>query len=84
MDTMQVGRTWLRLKRPPSKSRGRHHRTNLRRAARLYRDAIGNFDDTSAFQEAYIGLEAMEPPLAKMVGLNPGTEEIQGECEGRA
>ena len=53
----------------------------LRRAARLYRDAIGNFDDTIAFQEAYIGLEAMEPPLAKMVGLNPGTEEIQGECE---
>jgi hypothetical protein len=53
----------------------------LRRAARLYRDAIGNFDDASAFQEAYVGLEAMEPPLARMVGLNPGTEESKGECE---
>lgn len=34
----------------------------LRRAARQYRDAIGNFDDLAAFQDAYIGLEAMEPP----------------------
>lgn len=53
----------------------------LRRAARRYRDAAGTFDDVTAFQEAYIGLEAMEPPLAKMVGLNPGTEEIKGACE---
>lgn len=53
----------------------------LRRAARRYRDAAGTFDDVAAFQEAYIGLEAMEPPLAKMAGLTPGTEEIKGACE---
>lgn len=53
----------------------------LRRAARRYRDATGTFDDVAAFQEAYIGLEAMEPPLATMAGLTPGTEEIKGACE---
>lgn len=52
----------------------------LRRAARQYRDALGNFDDIAAFQEAYIGLEAMEPPLARMAGLLPGTEEVKGNC----
>lgn len=52
----------------------------MRRGARQYRDAIGNLDDAGAFQEAYIGLEAMEPPLAKMAGLTPGTEETTGEC----
>lgn len=53
----------------------------LRRAARSYRYAAGNVDDVSAFQEAYIGLEAMEPPLAKLAGLTPGTEEVKGSCE---
>jgi hypothetical protein len=53
----------------------------LRRAALQYREAIGNLDDTAAFQEAYIGLETMEPPLAKAQGLNPGTEEVSGKCE---
>lgn len=53
----------------------------LRRAALRYRQAIGNLDDTAAFQEAYIGLESMEPPLAKAAGLQPGTEEIKGSCE---
>jgi len=53
----------------------------LRRAALQYREAIGNLDDTAAFQEAYIGLETMEPPLAKAVGLSPGMEEISGSCE---
>lgn len=52
----------------------------LRRAARQYREAIGDFDDATAFQEAYIGLEAMEPPLAKMAGLQAGTEEVKGIC----
>lgn len=52
----------------------------LRRAARRYRYAAGTLDDVSAFQEAYIGLEAMEKPLAKMAGLTPGTEEVQGKC----
>lgn len=53
----------------------------LRRAALQYREAIGNLDDVAAFQEAYIGLESMEPPLAKAVGLQPGTEEVRGSCE---
>ena len=53
----------------------------LRRAALQYREAIGNLDDTAAFQEAYIGLETMEPPLAKAAGLPPGTEEVKGSCE---
>jgi hypothetical protein len=53
----------------------------LRRAARQYREAIGNFDDVLAFQEAYIGLETMEKPLAEMVGLEPGTELTSGHCE---
>lgn len=52
----------------------------LRRAALQYREAIGNLDDTAAFQEAYIGLEAMEPPLAIAAGLQPGTEEVKGSC----
>ncbi len=53
----------------------------LRRAALQYREAIGILDDTAAFQEAYIGLESMEPPLAKAAGLQPGTEEVKGSCE---
>ncbi|WP_027053055.1 hypothetical protein [Mesorhizobium erdmanii] len=53
----------------------------LRRAARRYREAAGRLDDIAAFQGAYIGLEAMEPPLAKMVGLTPGTELMKGKCE---
>jgi hypothetical protein len=53
----------------------------LRRGALQYREAIGNLDDTAAFQEAYIGLESMEPPLAKAAGLQPGTEEVKGSCE---
>jgi hypothetical protein len=53
----------------------------MRRAARRYRSAAGAVDDISAFQEAYIGLEAMEPPLATMAGLTPGSEEISGKCD---
>ncbi|WP_457102310.1 hypothetical protein [Mesorhizobium sp. USDA 4775] len=53
----------------------------LRRAARRYREAAGRLDDIAAFQGAYVGLEAMEPPLAKMVGLAPGTELVKGSCE---
>lgn len=53
----------------------------LRRAALQYREAIGNPDDAAAFQEAYIGLESMEPPLAQAAGLLPGTEEVRGSCE---
>lgn len=54
----------------------------LRRAARLYRSAAGNVDDIAAFQEAYIGLEVLEKPLAPMAGFEKhGTEQITGSCE---
>lgn len=53
----------------------------LRRAALQYREAIGNSDDAAAFQEAYIGLESMEPPLARASRLQPGTEDVRGSCE---
>jgi hypothetical protein len=54
----------------------------LRRAARLYRSAAGNVDDIDAFQEAYIGLEVLEKPLASMAGFEKhGTEQIKGSCE---
>lgn len=60
---------------------GLEHGNRLRRAALQYREAIGNRDDTAAFQEAYIGLETLEPPLARAAGLTPGTEEVPGKCE---
>ncbi len=54
----------------------------LRRAARLYRSAAGNVDDITAFQEAYIGLEVLEKPLATVAGFEKhGTEQIKGSCE---
>ncbi|WP_143144594.1 hypothetical protein [Luteibacter sp. UNCMF366Tsu5.1] len=53
----------------------------LRRGARRYRDAIGNVDDdVSAFQDTYAGLEALEPALAPLYGLDPGTETLDGQC----
>jgi hypothetical protein len=54
----------------------------LRRAARNYRSAAGNADDVSAFQEAYVGLEVLEKPLASMAGFKKhGTEEATGACQ---
>lgn len=54
----------------------------LRRAARNYRSAAGTVDDISAFQQAYIGLEVLEKPLATMAGFEKhGTEQTKGKCE---
>jgi hypothetical protein len=54
----------------------------LRRAARNYRSAAGTVDDVTAFQEAYIGLEIMEKPLAANAGFEKhGTEQVKGSCE---
>jgi hypothetical protein len=53
----------------------------LRRAAGIYRRSLQEEDDLSAFQEAYMGLEALEPPLAEQIGVSPGAEEIKGNCE---
>lgn len=53
----------------------------LRRAAGLYRRSLQEPDDISAFQEAYMGLEALEPALAEQIGVTPGSEEVKGNCE---
>jgi hypothetical protein len=53
----------------------------LRRAARLFRKAIGNKDPIATFQHAYMGLEALEKPLADAIGIPPGVEVSQGQCE---
>lgn len=55
--------------------------SRLRRAARAYRHALGTADEISAFQHAYMGLEAMEKPLADAIGIPPGVEEVSGKCE---
>jgi len=53
----------------------------LRRAARQFRNANGTDDDTTAFQYAYMGLEALEKPLALAMNIEPGVEVTQGKCE---
>jgi hypothetical protein len=52
----------------------------LRRAAGLYRRSLQEDDDVSSFQEAYMGLEALEPPLAEQIGVSSGSEEAKGKC----
>jgi len=41
---------------------------------------LGTSDDIAAFQQAYVGLEALEKPLAVAGGLTPGTEEALAQC----
>jgi hypothetical protein len=53
----------------------------LRRAARQYRKTIGTKDAIASFQHAYLGLEALEKPLADAIKIPPGVEVIQGKCE---
>jgi hypothetical protein len=52
----------------------------LRRAARQFQRAIGTDDALVAFQHAYIGLEAIEKPLANIMKIPVGVEEIEGHC----
>lgn len=52
----------------------------LRRAARQFHKAKNTRDTLTAFQHAYIGLEAMERPLADAQNIPPGVEEIKGKC----
>ena len=52
----------------------------LRRAARQFHKAIGTDDILSSFQHAYMGLEALEKPLADAIGIPPGAEVIIGNC----
>jgi hypothetical protein len=53
----------------------------LRRAARRYAEAIGEPAPLIAFHSAYMGLEALESPLAKERGIEPGVEIIPGKCD---
>ncbi|MDP8227060.1 MAG: hypothetical protein P9L89_05420 [Candidatus Celaenobacter polaris] len=53
----------------------------LRRAARQFQKAIGTDDALMAFQHAYMGLEAIDKPLADTMGIPAGVEEIEGHCE---
>ena len=53
----------------------------LRRAAGLYRRTLLEDDDVSSFQQAYMGLEALEPALAEKIGVTSGSEETKGNCE---
>jgi hypothetical protein len=52
----------------------------IRRAARLYRQALGNPDEIGAFQAAYMGLESLEPVLAEMLNVPNGVEVVPGKC----
>ena len=53
----------------------------MRRAARQYHKAIGTDNDLAAFQHAYMGLEALEKPLADVMNIPPGVEELRGQCD---
>jgi hypothetical protein len=53
----------------------------LRRAARQFQKAIGADDALTAFQYAYTGLEAIEKPLADIMGISAGAAEVEGHCE---
>jgi hypothetical protein len=53
----------------------------LRRAAHHYYKAIGTNDVIALFQQAYMGMEALEKPLANAMNIPPGVEEIKGNCE---
>ena len=53
----------------------------IRRAATLYQRALQELeDDLAAFQYCYMGLEALEPVLAKRQGVEPGVEISTGRC----
>lgn len=53
----------------------------FRRAVRRYRQAIGREDWLEAFQDAYMGLEALEKPIAQELNVPRGHESVEGKCE---
>ena len=53
----------------------------LRRAARQFYKAIKMDDALTAFQHSYMGLEAIEKPLADIMGIPAGEEEVEGHCD---
>lgn len=53
----------------------------FRRAVRRYRQALGREDALDAFQEAYMGLESIEKPIALELGVPVGHELVEGKCE---
>ncbi len=52
----------------------------LRRAAHLYFKATGIDDIFAAFQYTYMGMESIEKPLADVMNIPSGVEEIKGNC----
>ncbi len=52
----------------------------IRRATRRYAEALGEHDPLSSFLSAYMGLEALEKPLANELGIPPGSEVVKGSC----
>lgn len=60
---------------------GLENGNRLRRAARQFQKALGTEDGLQSFQYAYMGLEALEKPLADIIGIPPGVEEIEGQCD---
>ena len=53
----------------------------LRRAARRYRGALRRENPLEAFQDAYIGLESLEKPLAEEMNVPGGHEVVTGKCD---
>lgn len=53
----------------------------LRRAARKYAQGLAEREPTDAFQLAYVGLEALEKPLAIQFGISPGVEVMTATCK---
>jgi hypothetical protein len=53
----------------------------VRRAGRLYWRMLREDDDIVSFQKAYMGLEALEKPLAELTGVPNGVEEVKGKCD---
>src|SRR6266508_204343 len=80
-DNPALASTLQRVSRLVAHWNGLDTGTRLRRAARHFRQAIGAPYNLTAFQYAYMGLEAMETPLAQAMGIPPGVEESQGKCE---
>ena len=53
----------------------------LRRAARRYASALAQADTIDAFEDAYIGLEGLDSPLAREINLTPGGEVVKTKCK---
>ena len=53
----------------------------LRRAGHQFHRAVQSDNMVESFEQAHVGLEALEKPLAIAMEMTPGAEDIQGKCE---